>query len=994
MKLIRNCITITAILWLCSINCQTIAQTKWYKYPGNPVFEPGKNGKWDQHIIDFVVIFEGDQFHMWYSAWAKDVTGFSAFGYATSPDGIHWEKYEENPLIFNCESSPWDSKYWTFDIIRKDSLFLMWYTAEPKDTRLSASIGFAWSADGFNWTKYPKPVLGHGKGDAWDVSGIGDPCVVFEGNIYHMWYNGIPDRMPKIVQVGYATSVDGIHWKKHPANPVLDVGKPGSFEDRWVVSTDVNFNGSVYEMWYFGYNQIQFEIGLATSTDGVNWTRSPENPVMKTGEAGSWDAAMVVVSSVLIIDSVYCMWYWGNDNIHTKMGYATTSADEAGKWDIAGIPGQQREVRVQLFNKLEFIKVDSLIRILPELTGTAWIDACNKLALAYSLNDYVKSYFYAEKALELAKKDAYPKGRAMALYSIGNSQYVLDNYSEALASQLAALRIFDSLGMQHEAGNLLSQIASIHSYSGSYDVASRYHQQALEVFEALRDTGSILLTLDYLGNVYLQAGDTSQVLKAFQNKLSLAKESENIRAQGNANEALGESYQGRSLDSSLFYFAEARKIWDTLDWPQLGITYLKMAEACYASGPEHYSEAEENYLKSYHILIAAIGGGQDQLRLCKGLAELYYHTGRLDKAREYLDLSLEMCQTFLSKHNHQMYVSLNNKLEYDIFLKAFMEKIYRLYYRLDSTIQDKDAALQHYMLATAWRDSVSNDQNWKKVAMIQGQHETEISHNQITMLEKENEVQNLIIRQSRFYMFAMGVFLVIFIFMAFLFIRQNKIRAEHRSVALEQKLLRLQMNPHFIFNALSNILNFINRKDLDKATDYLTSFSHLLRSTLESSREDYIHLEEEINSLRYYLNLQALRYTDKFEFSIDVDEHIDLENAIIPPMLIQPFVENSIDHGIKDKAGKGHIYIRFRLVQKKVICEVEDDGVGRVIAAKAKYQVRKTHKSLATEIIMERIQSLNKKLKNKIHLSIIDLKTENNLPSGTKVVLDLPYLID
>jgi len=111
-------------------------------------------------------------------------------------------------------------------------------------------------------------------------------------------------------------------------------------------------------------------------------------------------------------------------------------------------------------------------------------------------------------------------------------------------------------------------------------------------------------------------------------------------------------------------------------------------------------------------------------------------------------------------------------------------------------------------------------------------------------------------------------------------------------------------------------------------------------------------------------------------------------------MLIQPFIENAIEHGISHKETKGNIIIRFKLENKTVICEVEDDGVGREKAWETEYQKRKTHKSLATEIIKDRIQSLNKKLKQKINLSIIDLKTDTLEPIGTKVVLNIPYLID
>ncbi len=970
------------------------AQTNWYKYPGNPVFEPGKKGDWDQNIIDFAILYDYDQYHMWYSAWAKDATGHSAFGSASSHDGIHWTKYEGNPLIFDCNGSPWDEKYWTFDVIRKDSLYLMWYTAESKASGQLANIGFAWSQDGLNWTKHADPVLQHGDRESWEAAGIGGPCVLYEDGRYHMWYNGVSYRMPKVVRVGYATSEDGIHWEKYPANPVFDAGEQGTFDDHWVVANDVTHNGSEFKMWYFGWNYIQFEIGLATSDDGINWTRSFANPVLKTGDIGSWDMQMIAVADVITFDSISRMFYWGSNNVSSKLGYATTSAKEKQLWERAEIVMPQREIRVQIFNNLEYIKVDSLIRIIPELSGRDLIDAFNKLALAYSLNDDEKSYYYANKALKLANKARYPKGRAMALYCKGNSQYVLDNYSGALVSQLLALWIFDSLGMQNEAANLLSQIASIHSFTGSHEQAAGYHKQALEIFEALYDTGSVMRTLDYLGHEKLMAGDTGEAINTFHQRLSMAKSITDYRAEGFTYEALGVSYSGFSLDTSMYYFANARMIWDTLEWSQLGINYLKVAETYFASGPQYYSKAEEYFLKSYDILLASIGAGQDQLRLIGGMAELYLETGRHEKAKEYLDLSLEMCHTYISKHDHQMYVSLNNKLEYGIFLKAFMEKAYRLYYRLDIVLKDKDAALQHFQMATAWSDSVYSDRNWKKVAMIQAEHETEISKSQISVLEKDNELKNLTIHQSRVYLFALGGIFIIFIFMALLFVRQNKIRAEHKAVVLEQKLLRLQMNPHFIFNALSGIMNAINKKELRKATDYLGSFSQLLRSTLQGSREEYIHLEEEIRSLKNYLDLQSLRFANKFEYTIEIDEKIDQENTIIPPMLIQPFVENAVEHGISHKEEKGNIKLSFKLADKKLICEVEDDGVGRAKASELKYSVRNTHKSLATKIIQDRIQILNKKSKIRISLAIVDLKTDDGVASGTRVILKLPYLID
>jgi LytS/YehU family sensor histidine kinase len=199
------------------------------------------------------------------------------------------------------------------------------------------------------------------------------------------------------------------------------------------------------------------------------------------------------------------------------------------------------------------------------------------------------------------------------------------------------------------------------------------------------------------------------------------------------------------------------------------------------------------------------------------------------------------------------------------------------------------------------------------------------------------------------------------------------------------------MNPHFIFNALSNILSFIERNDNKKASNYLATFSKLLRNTLESTREDMVSFEKEVGTLRNYLELQKLRYGDQFDFNISVDEQIDGEDIAIPPMLVQPFIENAIEHGIRHKKSSGKIDVRFVLKENNIQCEVEDDGVGRKKAWEMESGKRSGHKSLATDIIRDRIQNLNKKLKQKIQLEIIDKISENAEATGTKVLLDLPY---
>jgi len=565
---------------------------------------------------------------------------------------------------------------------------------------------------------------------------------------------------------------------------------------------------------------------------------------------------------------------------------------------------------------------------------------------------------------------------------------VMDNYTEALANQLKALNLLDSLGMQSEYANLLSQVASIHSNTGAHDRASKYYGESLLVYEHLHDTNSMLTIMYYLGKSLLNAGDTAHAWEIIRKSLDLAQKPGDTFLQAFAFNDMGNSYKGTDLDSSIYFLNEAFKIWDTLHFAQKGFNLLLTAEAYYSFGPDYYKDAEEYYLRCYDVF--KFTGRQGRIRLCYGLADLYFQTERYEKCRGFLDDALKMNKSFLLKHNHQMNQTLNEKLENEVYFKSYMEKIYGLYYRLYSALNNESSAFHYYILATQWKDSVYNEQSRKKIAMIQGRYETERIQNHISMLEKENEVKDLRINQSRFFLVGMGAFVLVIILMALLFIRQNKIRAEHRTVLMEQKLLRLQMNPHFIFNALSNILNLINRNDTPVASKYLSKFSKLLRSTLEGSRQDTIKLEKEIDGLENYLELQKLRFGEKFEYEIHVDEKIDTESTMIPPLLVQPFIENAIEHGIKHKKTKGHVNLRFLAEENQVVCEIEDDGIGREKAWEINYEKRKDHKSLATTIIEERIRNLNKNLKNKIRFKIIDLKSEDNVALGTKVVIGIP----
>jgi len=212
--------------------------------------------------------------------------------------------------------------------------------------------------------------------------------------------------------------------------------------------------------------------------------------------------------------------------------------------------------------------------------------------------------------------------------------------------------------------------------------------------------------------------------------------------------------------------------------------------------------------------------------------------------------------------------------------------------------------------------------------------------------------------------------------------------SKNKNLELQQRLFRLQMNPHFMFNSLLAIQNFVFKKDVKEAGIYIADFARLFRLILDNSRSEFVLFEKEIETLKLYLKLQSLRYNDKFTYKIFVDEGIDLETMMIPPMLAQPIIENAIEHGIFKKDNKGFIEINYKLFPDKIYFEVVDDGVG--LTATKHNESFSDHKSSALEITRERLKVLARKHKFVVKFSINEI-TDNESIKGTRVGFYLPF---
>jgi len=228
------------------------------------------------------------------------------------------------------------------------------------------------------------------------------------------------------------------------------------------------------------------------------------------------------------------------------------------------------------------------------------------------------------------------------------------------------------------------------------------------------------------------------------------------------------------------------------------------------------------------------------------------------------------------------------------------------------------------------------------------------------------------------------------------FIMNEKSRREEnkrKMIQSEQKALRSQMNPHFIFNSLNSIQDFMLQRKEEEVDSYLSDFSTLMRNILEFSKENFIWLSEELKTLEIYLNLEKLRFDNRFIYEFNIEEEIEPSSIKIPPMILQPYLENAIHHGLMHKEGPGHIWLNISRVEPQRLCiSIVDDGVGRKLAAEIESRKLK-RKPMGMKNIEERVNLMNKVYKTDISLLIEDLYKNNDIPSGTRVNIYFPEFI-
>jgi tetratricopeptide (TPR) repeat protein len=614
-------------------------------------------------------------------------------------------------------------------------------------------------------------------------------------------------------------------------------------------------------------------------------------------------------------------------------------------------------------------QLDSLKRVLKVAqTDTAKVNIYNHLAGRFRESNPDSTAFYATKAAALSSKINYGFGLANAYINTGNSEIIFGNYARALTHFKKAQLEFESLLEEDKQNNALKNgLARAYASAGVvYSEESNYYL-ALENYEkALK--------------LYLEAGEKNNASKAYNNIAIVYKSQQNY---------------GKALE----YLKKALKIQEETGEQTVPVTLTNIGVIYFENG--NLSEAIKYYSRA-EKLFGQIDNKRGFALLNNYLGDYYKKMGHLDEAKTYFERSLGLFEEMQNKFgaslalynlgqwysDQKQYIkavpfaekSLAYAKEIGVLDQTFhSEKLLSdLYGQLGNSV----ASLAHYKNYIVARDSISNQENNKKFAMAEMNFEYQKKE---TMLNEKNK------RHTQFTVFSIlaAVLLIGLVLLAYNRRQVKRRLTLQKEVAeYEQKALHLQMNPHFVFNCLSSISSFIVQNGTDSALKYLSKFSKLMRLTLEYSKDALIPIDKEIESLQNYLELEQLRFHNKFAFIIQSTDKVEF-NMGLPPLLIQPFVENAILHGVVPKEGDGKIDVIFDVEYGQLVCTISDNGIGLTESKNLKQNSVTAHKSMALEITKKRLEIMESTTSKNAQIDISELGANNN-KTGTRVTLRLP----
>jgi tetratricopeptide (TPR) repeat protein len=612
-----------------------------------------------------------------------------------------------------------------------------------------------------------------------------------------------------------------------------------------------------------------------------------------------------------------------------------------------GVYGQQPPSIPALLQKLNTAKDEEKPVIYKEI-GVLYI----------SRDQFDSAIYYSNEALKIAISINDVKAVGDAYNNIGLIYRVQSKYEAAMENLVKALGVYEANNFYKESAKTLSSVSYIYFMQNKADEAIRGFQKAAAISKRERDTTFLTSLYTSLCEVYLGADslkaarkyiDSAEILLSSQSQIQPASPGEAMRL-------VSVKLQLNKIKSGVYTM-------------------------------EGNYKAAINLLKqNLEQINSSNGSAYEKFDLAKGLANNYAEAGRFDSALYYSG------QAVASLPPDRLPVTA-------AYIHDFRARIY-------SKMGQFKQAYSEQVLFKRINDSLVNEKAGQYVAELETKYETEKKDARITTLNRQKKSQRTITA------LAIGASAIALGFVGFayrskrlqrkLFSQKEallkkeqeaeKVVLQHKMSELEQMALRAQMNPHFIFNSLNSVQHFVMRHDVEGVNKYLGAFAHLVRQTLHNSGQPLISLNEEVKYLDTYLSLEKMKSNNRFNYTITVNDDIDGTATLIPGMILQPFVENSIKHGVAYKeAGDGEIKITVSK-NGQLQCRIEDNGGGRKAALPK--PTGDEYQSKGMSITLKRIETINKIYGTAIDARVEDITDAGGEVAGTRVTVHFPVNLE
>ncbi|MGB5556052.1 MAG: histidine kinase [Flavobacteriaceae bacterium] len=607
-----------------------------------------------------------------------------------------------------------------------------------------------------------------------------------------------------------------------------------------------------------------------------------------------------------------------------------------------------------------------------------YLDSAN----AYKRSDIAKSIDFITQSIAQLGAQADKKQLALSLTALGEIYQYHNQYDLAITNYTDALKA-------HKTSRTTLLLGRTYVLNKAYNEAEKVLSPLLKITDMIPFQRTELYEI--LGDAYVGLGQIDKAIDFYEEGLTVAQKNQITPKMTDITSKIGDAYaKGDRLVEAEAYYGNSLKLSKDLS-PERAVQEKEKVADFFNQKNQYGDEIQmrkeiQSELKKIakpapqKIYGLAESDTLTSQRNSYKIANAYIVQDKYDQAIPYLKQSIAeagdqddiVVQKDATRKLSEVYKFKGEYAKALETLQDYAALVDTLYVRKEQEISR----------AARFNRELASKQN--RISGLEQERELSQSKYALAVTEQElvrrsNKMQQWIIYSLVFGMLLTGL-------AAFFFYRSNQ-QQKLANNLLALKSLRSQMNPHFIFNALNSVNNYIAKSDERSANRYLSEFSTLMRTVLENSEEDFIPLSKELELIELYTKLEHSRFSDKFDYTIDLDPKIDIDVYRIPPMLLQPYIENSIWHGLRYKEEKGHLHIAVKPQDKDAIqITITDDGIGRKKSASLKTQHQMKQKSKGMGNIKKRIAILNEMYKDKVDVHITDLETNG---SGTKVIFTL-----